>query len=108
MIHDRGRIKWVSLMIPQHKKLIANLYHSESDVTLPTIDEQKMEEMNEVISLALQEERDVVLKYFSNRRHFEVTGTIERVDPLTKQIRIVVGSEIKIITFANLIDVYFA
>lgn len=49
MCRDRGRIKWVSMMLPVHVKLLREYNESLDKVEKPVLDEQKYEEFNEVI-----------------------------------------------------------
>jgi hypothetical protein len=59
MIQDRGRIKWTSLYLPEHKKMFAKMYEEENDQVKPVIDEQRMEELQEVAVAAIYGNRSL-------------------------------------------------
>ncbi|MFF2286401.1 YolD-like family protein [Peribacillus butanolivorans] len=48
MIRDRGRIKWVSMMLPEHVKLLREYNEGLDKVEKPVLDERKYEEFNEI------------------------------------------------------------
>ncbi len=45
MIRDRGRIKWTSLMLPEHVKMLRDWANEDMWEKTKEIDEQKLEEM---------------------------------------------------------------
>ena len=46
MIRDRGRIKWVSMMLPEHIKLLRDWVKEDQYEEQKEIDEQQLELMN--------------------------------------------------------------
>ena len=48
MIRDRGRIKWVTMMLPEHVKLLREYNESLDKAEKPVLDEQKYEEFYEI------------------------------------------------------------
>jgi len=54
-ICDRGSIKWTSLMLPEHVKELRKYLNEEYyNIPEPTIDEQQLEEMNELVMVAME------------------------------------------------------
>ncbi|MFM9280860.1 YolD-like family protein [Paenibacillus jiagnxiensis] len=82
MIRDRGHKKWVSLMLPEHKDRLQKWAYAQDDVTMPTLDEDQLQEFNHRISVSLQDGRIVEVIYYSNKRFVCIQGVIKRCDPL--------------------------
>lgn len=93
MIKDRGNKKWVSLMLPEHKKLLGAFYQSHNDVKMPELDEQKIEELNGTILTAHHENKLVSLRYFKSNRYHDVVGFIKNCNPLTGVIVLISRDE---------------
>lgn len=105
MINDRGRMKWVSLMIPQHKKLIADMYLAENYQKQPILDEQKIHEINEILFEALNENKTVLMEIFINKRTKNLKGIISKVDTLTQTLKINSAEGNINVSFSQIIDI---
>lgn len=88
MIRDRGHIKWTSLMLPEHKKMLARFYYEQDDIQQPVLDEQKLEEFNQTINEAMSEGRAVKLDFFRNNRMETFIGTILKCDVHLNNIQV--------------------
>jgi hypothetical protein len=86
MIRDRGNKKWVSMMIPEHKMMLSRFYEAQSDIERPFLDEQKWEEVNQIVESALFEQYAVSVTYFKQARNHQVTGVIQKCDTLNKKL----------------------
>ena len=63
MLRDRGSIKWVSMMLPEHVELIKEYHEGLDKVKKPVLDEQKYDELNnKVIRDAMEENK--LLQFF--------------------------------------------
>ncbi|UFU01245.1 YolD-like family protein [Radiobacillus kanasensis] len=109
MIHDRGSIKWSSLMLPEHVEMLRELWREDADQTMPIIDEQKLDEMNELIHDAYNEKHSVKITFFSNQRIHSVCGYISTINPIKASLTVMSDKEsLKTISFTSLIDVQIA
>lgn len=75
----------------------------QNDIKKPQVDEHQLEEMNSTFQLALENNYEVKIKYFSNNRIHEIKGVIKEIDYLYKKTCIVYGDNdtLKI----NLLDI---
>lgn len=73
-IFDRGNKKWVSLMIPELREGLEQFFAEEIHER-PEIDEQRMEELNRVLSAAFHSGQQVVILYWDDGER-EVSGRI--------------------------------
>ena len=54
MIRDRGRIKWTSMMLPEHVKMLREWVQEDEYEQEKVLDEQQLEQMNETILGAME------------------------------------------------------
>lgn len=87
---DRGNIKWTSLMLPEHvkelRRYINEVYY---DVPETSIDEQRMEEMNELILEAMEYNFPLTFIIYKNRRFEKIDGHIHFIDSIKMEFRII-------------------
>jgi len=88
MIRDRGRIKWTSLMLPEHVKMLREWAEEEKWEEEKTADEQAREEWDEILFQAIRCRKKVRVKYYRNRRYEMLTGVVRRSDPLARVIEL--------------------
>lgn len=107
MINDRGHKKWVSLMLPEHKKLLGEFYHSQNDVIMPELDEQRLEEINATLSAAIHANKRISITYFKANRFHEAAGTIKSFNTLAGTIVLDTGNSTNalLIPFRSIIQV---
>lgn len=89
MIRDRGRIKWTAMMLPEHVKLLRDWAHEDTYEQQKEIDEQKLEEMNGLLAIAMEEHKSVILTHFRNRKYELVIGQIHYWDEFTQRLHII-------------------
>ncbi|WP_338451721.1 YolD-like family protein [Niallia oryzisoli] len=106
MIRDRGRIKWVSMMLPEHVKVLREWAEEDSYETKKELDEQQLEIMNEIIAEAMEYGRKVTIIHFRNRKYELLVGHIHSWDRLNGRLHVVdrFGAEHRI-ELQNIMDV---
>ncbi len=89
MIRDRGRIKWVSMMLPEHVKLLRDWVKEDQYEEKKEMDEQQLELMNETLSEAIEFGQFVTITHYRNRNYEIVIGKIHYWDEITQRLHIV-------------------
>ncbi|WP_026694742.1 YolD-like family protein [Peribacillus kribbensis] len=89
MIRDRGRIKWTSMMLPEHVKLLRDWAHEDTYEKQGEPDEQQLEQMNSLIGEAMEAGRAVALTYYANHRHHLLIGTIHYYNEWDRRLHVV-------------------
>lgn len=89
MIHDRGRIKWTSMMLPEHVKLLRDWVKEDQYEQKKEMDEQQLDLMNETLSEAIEFDQFVTITHYRNRNYEIVIGKIHYWDELGKKLHIV-------------------
>jgi hypothetical protein len=88
VIRDRGTIKWTAMMLPEHVKMLREHQDGLDYGRKPELDEQKYEEFNEIICVAMEENRELKFKYYQKGKIAELTGHVHYVDEIKKELRV--------------------
>ncbi|RFU65620.1 YolD-like family protein [Peribacillus glennii] len=106
MIRDRGRIKWTSMMLPEHVKLLRDWAQEDTYEERRDLDEQQLEEMNMAIGEAMETGSAVNIIYYENRRHQLLIGTIHYYNELQQKLHVVDRfDEAHYVRLADIVDV---
>ncbi|TKH07243.1 YolD-like family protein [Peribacillus simplex] len=89
MIRDRGRIKWTSMMLPEHVKMLRDWVVEDGYETKRILDEQQLEEMNAVMGEAMEERKDVTIVHYEGNQYQLLIGRIHYYNELTQKLHIV-------------------
>jgi hypothetical protein len=89
MIRDRGRIKWVSMMLPEHIKLLRDWVKEDEYEEKKEMDEQQLEIMNMTLAEAIEFNQFVTITHYRNRNYQIVIGKIHYWDEMAQKIHII-------------------
>lgn len=106
-IRDLGNIKWTSLMLPEHVKMLRHYFHEEyHDVPEPVMDEQKLEEMNGLIMESMENSFPLSFTVYENKRLLTLNGSVQYMDQVNHLLRVIdEDGRIHKLPFASLKDV---
>ncbi|TGB04674.1 YolD-like family protein [Halobacillus salinus] len=85
--NDRGTIKWTSLMLPEHVEAIQELWKEDKKIEKPILDEQKLEEIGQVLQLAMKDDLTVELQHHNGFDFSYTKMKITSIDTQTKRVR---------------------
>ncbi|RNA69031.1 YolD-like family protein [Alteribacter keqinensis] len=80
MLHDRGVLKWTSMMLPEHVKKLKELKAGYEKEQKPEPDPQLLEEWNGILSQASFKRVSVIITTVIQGNEATLTGTVERLD----------------------------
>jgi hypothetical protein len=89
MIRDRGRIKWVSMMLPEHINLLRDWVKEDLHEEQKEMDEQQLEVMNATLSEAIEFDQFVTITHYRKSNYEIVIGKIHYWDEITQRLHIV-------------------
>jgi YolD-like protein len=89
MIRDRGRIKWTSMMLPEHVKLLRDWVKEDQYEQQKEMDEQQHELMNETLSEAVELDQLVTITHYRKRNYEIVIGRIHYWDEMTQKLHVI-------------------
>ncbi|PLR84538.1 YolD-like family protein [Bacillus sp. V33-4] len=108
MIRDRGKIKWTSMMLPEHVKLLHGWAEQDTFEKKGEPDEQQLELMNETIAEAMEFRKTVTITHYRDHHHELVIGTIHYWDEMTRRLHIVDRFDtFHRLQLADIVDVQF-
>ncbi|RPK04877.1 hypothetical protein BSBH6_01578 [Bacillus subtilis] len=79
MLRDRGTIKWTSMMLPEHLTQLKQDLIDVSKIEKPALDDQQIEEMDILVSEALEFNKELKFKLFNNGFVENVTGRVHYI-----------------------------
>lgn len=77
-VHDRGTMKWVSLMLPEHVEMLKKVFIERKEK--PILDEQKMIEIDQSLKDALTYKTEIEITYYHDGDYLTVQGKLEQID----------------------------
>lgn len=80
MLRDRGTIKWTSMMLPEHLTQLKQDLVDVSKIEKPSLDDQQIEEMDLLVSEALEFNKELKFKLFNNGFVENVTGRVHYIN----------------------------
>jgi hypothetical protein len=87
-VHDRGSIKWTSLMLPEHVELLKRIWDEDKKVVKPCLDEQELEVLNNRILEAYHQKQLIQINYYQDNQLLEIYGMVKKIDPLNQLVLI--------------------
>ena len=108
MNRDRGRIKWTSMMLPEHVKVLRDWAKEDSYEQRKEIDEQHLEELSEITAEAMEYGRLVTITHYVGRRHELLIGRIHYYDGLNSKLHVVDRFEnTSYLSIQDIVDIRF-
>jgi YolD-like protein len=87
-IHERGTMKWTSIMMPEHIAMLQKSMAKQYDVPQPVLSEDQREQIELTLQEASEYQSQVTVTYYGNRRMHSLAGVIERINPNMRRIEI--------------------
>lgn len=105
MVNDRGSIKWSSMMLPEHAKLLRKLWEEDNKTNKPILDAQQIEILNRELQIAYEKNIPVELKLYTLEGMKRVVAEIIKLDSLSKEVHVIMeNGEIEHLPFHQIID----
>lgn len=84
-LQDRGTKKWTTMMLPEHKEQLKDMWDHNQAEKRPDFDEQQLEEFNETIIQAYKTKLLVSVAYcaediYREQNTHEITGVISAIN----------------------------
>lgn len=105
MGRDRGTMKWASLMLPEHVKLLQHVWKEDLKVNKPELDQQELAFMNDELMTAYEQHEQIELKIYDCGLVKERSGVIMGLNDEKQEmyLRIEDGKK-EVIYFANILS----
>lgn len=83
---DRGNKKWQPMMLIEHRKRLKKLKESEKDRKKPILDDQEKATINSKLQQAINNNLEIEIEYYEDKKFKEITGEIKKVYINRKEI----------------------
>lgn len=94
--------KWLPFdALTGFKTSLRKVEYDKDKINKPVISLDQLEEMNEVITSALNLQEEVIIKFYRGGYIYEISGLINKVDPINKVI-IIADQNIKFNMIVNI------
>lgn len=103
-VQDRGTIKWVSLMLPEHVEMLNEVFVEYKEK--PILDEQKMVEIDRTLKYALKHRSPIEMTYFYSGEYRTVVSRLAKLDQWRGYI-LLQNEDGQKISLTDIIDVQF-
>ncbi|HLR54912.1 MAG TPA: YolD-like family protein [Pseudogracilibacillus sp.] len=100
--HDRGTMKWVSLMLPEHVALLKGVFEERQEK--PFLDEQKQMEIDQKLKDSVAFQLEVTITYYKNSGCTTLRGKIEHINQWKGYI-VVSNGEGDFIPLKDIVDI---
>ncbi|MEC2062752.1 YolD-like family protein [Bacillus inaquosorum] len=80
MLRDRGTIKWTSMMLPEHLTQLKQDLIDVSKIEKPSLDDQQIEEMDLLVSEALEFNKELQFKLFNKGFVKHIAGRVHYIN----------------------------
>ncbi|WP_211654285.1 YolD-like family protein [Planococcus alpniumensis] len=85
-IQDRGALKWTSLMLPEHIRMLREWKEEDNRVPKPELDEFDLQTLQENIEIAMSRRCEVEIQILKDHQFHYYTGMIISLDIQTRTI----------------------
>src|SRR5690625_306490 len=105
MGRDRGTMKWASLMLPEHVKLLQHIWREDIKVNKPELDEQELALMNDEFMIAYEQNEQIELTIYHGGLIEKRLGIITGVNEENEKVYLQMADGNKeIISFKNILS----
>ncbi|WP_208590993.1 YolD-like family protein [Gracilibacillus suaedae] len=105
MIHDRGKIKWSSLMLPEHVEMLQDFFADAPFQEKPVLNEDYVSEMELTLQQAIHTQQKVTLRYYQIGSFKAAIGHITKMDSIERKLTIQEGALKQKVPFENIVAI---
>ncbi|TCJ04485.1 YolD-like family protein [Cytobacillus praedii] len=96
MIRDRGLKKWqAASFLPQQWTMLKGIYHDDTKVKKPVLDEQQLEDINIIVMDSLNYTLPIKVTIWSNGFFIHFVGIVTKVDSIMMYILIEINNNVE-------------
>lgn len=88
MYRDRGELKWIPFLMPEHKALLTKYYKEIQKIEMPDVDEQVLSVYENVLNDAIFSGDLVEVKYVEEREMKRFKGFVHRTNYLERTVEL--------------------
>ncbi|MFS0643830.1 YolD-like family protein [Siminovitchia sp. 179-K 8D1 HS] len=103
-------LRWESsrMMLPEHTEKIISHNSRKELIDKPILDEQKWMEINDLLTIAIEDYVPVYLSIYHLGNVIEKKCYINKFNPITKNLSVILDTDTEEISIKNIVDVRMA
>ncbi|HLR43525.1 MAG TPA: YolD-like family protein [Pseudogracilibacillus sp.] len=101
-VQDRGTMKWVSLMLPEHVEMLQEVFVEYKEK--PYLDEQKMMDIDRKLKYALYQNAVIDITYYERGAYESIKGKLKKLEQFHQYI-LIANEDGTRIPLNNIIDI---
>ncbi|SDZ35502.1 YolD-like family protein [Thermoactinomyces sp. DSM 45892] len=107
---NRGNLLWESsrMFLIEHREQLIDQRRKQKEYVPPVLDEQKLDELNQLLNQAYQDDRVVIATYVGKYEPKTFSGFVERVDLHARKFLLVNGTYEKWLSFQTTLNIEWA
>lgn len=102
MLHDRGNMKWISLMLPEHLKLLKGWKKEQYYGKKCELTEWELDEIEQTIHRAFKLQKLIKLTLWDQNKQNDLLGLVTGADTYKKELLFETDLSIKRISFEHI------
>lgn len=104
MLKDRGNMKWIAMMLPEHLVKIREWKEEQFHEKKRDLTEWELEEIEQTIQRAFRMRKMITVTLWSNNHLHDKTGLVTGIDPYKKELLLDAEISVKRISFHDIQD----
>lgn len=106
-LSEGHNLRWESsrMMLPEHVEQFIQYRNDIGKVAKPTLDEQKLEEINDILRIAIEDYTPVYIDIYKYGRIETIHCYVNRIDQMLRELRISVEDKFEKVKMENVIDI---
>lgn len=101
-VEDRGTMKWVSLMLPEHVEMLKEVFLEYKEK--PHLDEQKMMDIDRKLKYALYQNAVINITYYDAGIYESIEGRLKKLEQIHQYI-LIANEDGTRIPLNNIVDI---
>lgn len=105
---SRGHnLRWESsrIMLPEHVEQYIQYQNSRGKLSMPILDEQKFEEINDVIRIAIEDYTPVYIDVFKDGKIITLMCYVNKMDQYSRELKVTIDGKVEKIKIENVVDI---
>lgn len=108
MLKDRTLKKWAPFLMPEHKSLINKAYKESEKLLKPTLDEDELQEINNVLVGSIQDQKEIELTLWLDGFIEGLSPVIvSKIDPHSRKLYVTYKGNVQYFNFDSLVGASF-
>lgn len=87
-VNDRGTKKWTPLMLPEHLKMLQDVFAEQNQKEKPILDEQQLMENTMMLQEAIANDLTIEITYFKDHDFHNVDGKVSFIQTQNRYLQL--------------------